>query len=278
MAKTLFHRFTMAQNIRTLFNVDNLPVPLRPLMSIFKKTFKADIRGTLINDVLSFDENFRSIEEKTTWTSQETLRLREPVYHLLRLWITANDPGMKDSPILYEAYSRTSIKRLGYTFHTDKTSSTDCDVLFNKDGYQRAARISEIFSHMRQHGRTGKIITQTFAVVKPYANLKQGQVPEDPYREFSVLGGRLYRNTFRPEVLLNIGDICHFIRYPWSLNRFLALPIDRVRSLQILPDQMLTSDPGFSAAMFTMMVIEGKKKTSRTNTVTWMLNQAIKYY
>lgn len=229
MAKTLFHRFTMAQNIRTLFNIDNLPAPLQPLVSIFKKTFQSDIRGTLINDVLSFDENFQGIEEKMTWTSQQTSRLREPVYHLLQSWIKTNDPDMKDSPILCEAYSRTSIGRLGHTFHTDQTSSTDCDILFNTDDNQTsAARVSEIFSHTRQHGSTGKIITQTFVVAKPYANLKPHQIPEDPYRAFPILDGRLYRNKFRPEILLNIGDIRHFIRYAWSSNCFLALPIDRV--------------------------------------------------
>jgi hypothetical protein len=235
MEKTMFQVFSMGQRLRTLFHIDRIPSSLHPLVSLCRTVFKSDIRGAALADALAFDETFQKQEEKVTWGPRDLSPLSPAAYQLLRNWIRHKDPDMRNEPIVSNAFSRTSIGRLGQLFQTSNISASNSQVVFTTtSGEWSAGTISEIFTHTRRR-QSGQVITETFVLVQELASLSASQVHLDNYRKFPVVGGRLFHNrTNYSPTLLNMNEIdCHFVscqeKIPGiSRSCILALPLDQV--------------------------------------------------
>lgn len=231
----MFKQFCMGQNLRALFSAQDIPPEIHPIISQYETTFTADIRGTFLNDDLGFNENFVKEEETAQWKASDLSILPNDIHGLLKQWITVRDPEYLNA-VPRTAYMRNKIGRLGQHFRPLSMSLADCNVIFNWHGHDQhwsAGSIQSIFSHTR-YAQGGARKTQTFAVVNEYSPLLQADIPKDHFRNFPVVGGRLfYRSPQRKVVLMSMDDIhCHFalsaIEVPGISEIVHVLPLDRV--------------------------------------------------
>lgn len=236
MEKTMVIRFCMGQNLRSLFHEQQLPPSIFALISQYEQTYHADIRGTLINDDLSFDTNFQQLPEKDTWETSDESRLPRPVFRLLRHWVEEHDREADIGPLSTNAFGRRKIGRLGETFQIPEASVGDSKILIHDGNAEMgwaAATVKSIFSHNRT--KNGRRIAQTFLVVQRYVPLTDVDARMDNFRKHSIVAGRLfYHKLDKSEVLITVDDIIsHFGSRELMIEGIsepciLALPLDRV--------------------------------------------------
>jgi len=213
--------------------MERVPKALHSIVDLFGKVFKSDIRGTYLNDALSYDERFKKVEEEVTWGQEDMDSLPSATYGLLRKWIHAYHPTI---PVVRAVYQRSSIDRLGQRFSISSQSVTDCHVVYRPEGEEWAAAcIIEIFSHTRTL-ENGTPRTQTFLLLNRYIPLSPSDAALDRYRDYPIAGGRLFYNAFEEDPIVLPLDMieCHFASYVREDDdvggtRLLALPLDKVR-------------------------------------------------
>lgn len=216
----MLRQFTRSQNLRAFLQPENLPASIHGLLPAYHKVFNSDLRGTLLHDTLTYDENYDRKAEIMTWSQREEQRLKAEVYDLLMNWVNRFDVNNKrrrsaalKEPCSARAFMRTQIKWLGQTFHThapalfgvDKVVSNSL-VIFpdgQGDGTWSAGRIRKIFSH--RHPNTSEYV-RTFFVIEEYAPLRPSDIPFDIYRRFPILGGRIFYNKFKGSLVLRSTD------------------------------------------------------------------------
>lgn len=245
MEKTFFHRFRMTQALKTFVSVDFLPDALHTLISLYENTFDTRLRGTVSEDILSFDKSFNLLDEHKTWNDSQLAHLSPESFHLLKTWIQNNDPGSRGRPISSSAYFRTTIIRLGQKFEISSISTTNSRVLYRRGRRANsetpldwdAAIISQIFSHTRERGIYGEK-TQTFVVVTPYESLPETLLADnkDPYRQYPIIANRLFCERLTNDMaIVPLEDVvCHFAYTPITLAEdfpmscMQAHPLDKV--------------------------------------------------
>jgi hypothetical protein len=234
----MFTRFCMGQNLRALFQLTQVPPSLRPLVENFLRVFRSDSRGTFLGDALAFDEQFRKMDEQTTWKPNDLSTLPDDTYLLLRRWISSHDRSMAQEPISDAAYMRTQVKNLDETLHTYSTSPTDSRIVYSASGAHAAdeewsaGQIAAIFSHTRRQP-TGRSVTQTFLLVNEYAPLRSTDSSQDHYRAFPHFGGCLFYDRFKSkQVLICLEDVkSRFVFTPQQVSgiKYMhALPLVKV--------------------------------------------------
>jgi hypothetical protein len=233
MEKTLFKRFCMAQNLHALFNEQQLPPTLYPLILEYERTFQSDIRGTLLSDNISFDVRFRQRGEEIDWTPRDLSKVPKEVQVLLQEWIQDHSLGSSLSVPL-SVYMRQKITRLGQNFRTSKTSKGDSNVVFKQSRHENwsAGSIKLIFS-FEQTARTNEKFIKTFFLVDEYPPLSPDQISVDHFRKFPAVGGRLFnKESSNRAVLVSIDEVaCHAATslYNVSDEEFIhVLPLDKV--------------------------------------------------
>jgi len=242
LEKTMFRKFCSAQNIRALFSINSIPDVLHPLIDLYKKTFGNDARGTRLRDIMAHDERFKLREERVTWTDKEMSALDPYVFQLLNRWLKEHDDDSLDNEqIDRRVFRRSRVQRVGQDFATAKTSIGDSHIIIQDPSNPldwHAGSIVEIFSHTREQ-TDGSLVTQTFAAVATYLPLSPRDVLEDHYRQYPVIGARLFYNRFGEELqLVELNTIkCHFGAYVTksSTNEelLLTLPLDKVCHISI---------------------------------------------
>ncbi|KAG2745834.1 hypothetical protein P692DRAFT_20849864 [Suillus brevipes Sb2] len=182
LEQTMFNRFCEAQNLRALFCAEKLPSELRELIPEYKRVFEGDIRGTLVNDMLAYDEHFNSRYAEVTWSEQ--------------------------------AFQHTYITRLGETFATASASARDSLVVYRSHNKERRyGRIHNIFSHT-QRGEDNIQRSLTFFVVAPFDCLSSRHA----FQGLSYAGCDVAHNRLsQPAVLVTNEDIVsHFACGPYE--------------------------------------------------------------
>jgi hypothetical protein len=216
LEQTMFNRFCEAQNLRALFCDEKLPPELRELIPEYKRVFEGDIRGTLVNDMLAYDEHSNSGHTEVTWSERDLTPLSHSNYGLLQEWYATRVPNVELSKIRPEAFQRTIIARTGETFATASASARDSLVFYRSHNMERRyGRIHNIFSHT-QRGEDNIQRSQTFFVVDPFECL-----PSHRRHAFQGLRGAgcdvAYNRLSQPAVLVTSEDIIsHFVCGPYE--------------------------------------------------------------
>ncbi|KAJ3551842.1 hypothetical protein NM688_g4476 [Phlebia brevispora] len=111
--------------------------------------------------------------------------------------------------------SRLHLRGVSYT--VSSRSHRDCNIYFHLEGAQTeaAGQIESIFRHTRTSD--SEELTETFIVVKRYAELSAQDAMHDPYRCYEWAGGRLYYNDLsasRPVLIHSEQLVSHISRTP----------------------------------------------------------------
>jgi hypothetical protein len=207
LEKTMFNHFCMSQKLRLLFHQQQIPQSIHPIISHYYKAFSSDIRGTLLNDNLAFDEDSANIPVK------KNLSILPKEYHsLLRQWLLSHDPDVSVTNIPLRASMRAKFQRFGQVFQAVMSSPRDSYIMYkdSTSGTRAAGCIRDIFTHARY--RHGSATVDTFFIVDTYMPLSSVHAEIDPYRQFPIVGGRLFYNSFlpHPTIILASDVMCHF--------------------------------------------------------------------
>jgi hypothetical protein len=230
----------MRQNLRSLFQRQQLPPAIHDIITYCDDTFNSDIRGTFSNDSMAFDEMFNQEDNVVSWKEKDLTLLPTEYYQLLQQWASQLDE--KASVLRRYAFMRTSIRRLGQVFHTATSSPRDsCIVYKNCDSEWSAGRIRAIFSHTRCRDVDANT-TDTFFIVDVYAPLSTAHAKFDNYRQFPVAGGSLFYHRFLPDpIILRDKDV--FSHCVFTLEK--VHNIDE-QCVHVLPMDKVSYFPGTS--------------------------------
>lgn len=109
----------------------------------------------------------------------------------------------------------SSVTRADIKFTDSTSSQTDCDVIVSlptsESREEVAGRIIAVFEHTRGDS-LGARVTETFISFRQFVPLSPVEVARDPFRRYSGLNARSYRNRLSDElVILKTEDIvAHF--------------------------------------------------------------------
>ncbi|PPQ76876.1 hypothetical protein CVT26_001467 [Gymnopilus dilepis] len=234
LEKTMMQKFCKGQILRHLLKPSGLPRELDELVKTWEKEYKADIRGTLRGDALTFNEWFAKVDETPTWGSHQLSVLPEDWYLQLQSWLRMNEPDYDFSQLSRSAFVRNKISRLGETYRTRDTTASDAYIYYRDlDGPWSAGLIQSIFSHTRTLS-SGTERTQTFLLVSQYRPLPTDKAHLDHFRSYPTVAGKIYQDAyFQGQAVITMEQvICHFGRGDLELPGmdcpcFVALPLDR---------------------------------------------------
>ncbi|KAJ2936177.1 hypothetical protein H1R20_g917, partial [Candolleomyces eurysporus] len=229
--KTMFTKFCCTQNLKVLYNKEDLPEALHQLVDIYEDNYASDLRGTRLSDVFSDQQLFGKVDEKAIWQSKDFSVLADEDFAMLREWMAKHHP--ENQVYSRHVVRRTAIHRFGHRFTTLHTSVDDSRVVFRqgeKAGWE-VGSILGIFSH----AVVGGPAKQTWALIQPFEDLRPEDTVRDHWRSYPVIGGCLFRNRWASSaVLVDVSHIrCHFA---WCVLEvegiegecLLALPLNKV--------------------------------------------------
>lgn len=232
MEATMFEHFVAGQRIRARIADRAIPPTEtdRLVRDTFTRVFQNENRGTLMNDLWSFDDKPPNTPDKSA--SKQVLLY--DIYALAKERIGNNPPGARfpDEPVLIQP----NLRYKGVTFSTYIDSPGNSNVVFGDypGGAWSAGRISTIFFWPSKS--PGTAITHIpLCVVEPLHALTEADARNDPYRLFrGDIVGRLFYASFSSSVVLRFEDIsCHFASTSFcsigDIRLVHVLPLDRVR-------------------------------------------------
>ena len=205
---TIFERFCEGQNLRAQFATDDMKKNLPKIQRAFSAAFQNDARGTLLNDMLAFEDS-----DKVKYGNTSKTSLLPPEHHALVLGYSTS--GIPVNPTRH-VFMQTSIQTQGMAFSTSKTSYGNSLVVYrHPDGCLsapwRAGKIVSIFVCKQPLGDNRSMMSGPFFVVENYTPLSDAEASHDCYRRYGDSGGRLFYPVHDGVVLLSIKDIiCHF--------------------------------------------------------------------
>jgi hypothetical protein len=235
LERTLLHRFCMRQNLRALFNTQQLPNELHPIITQYDKAFNSDIRGTLLHDNHAFNDALNSGKDDDTFNQINLTSLPKQHYKLLQKWVREHDDKSPERSIPNQVSFLSTFRRFGQVYQTADSSPRDSYVLYKDvSSTISAGRIQDMFMHSRTSAnKTDK--QQTFFVINPYQHLSSDHEKFDPYRQFPANAGQMYYDKFytKPVIVSCDEVLCHFVCTPEhiaGINEMCihVLPLDKV--------------------------------------------------
>ena len=182
----------------------NLP----KLQHAFSVAFQNDARGTLLNDMLAFEESDIFQYGNTSKTS-----LLPPEH--LTLLLKYRTSGLPINPTRH-VFMQTSVHTQSMTFSVSQTSHSNSLIIYRYPGDRssapwRAGKIISIFVSKQLPGDGRSLMTGPFFIVSDYCALSNEEASHDWYRKYGDAGGRLFHAVHGSSVLLSMRDIvCHF--------------------------------------------------------------------
>ncbi|KDQ06169.1 hypothetical protein BOTBODRAFT_181838 [Botryobasidium botryosum FD-172 SS1] len=224
MEQTVFQTFIRGSALRTLLHHEKFPKELRSLQEPFDKAFSGDIRGTLLNDILS---------------SQKSTRVKFKPGHLQRLptslmsafgsW--AADFTVSNPPKSLKSVFVAKFDLKGVVFATHEENPKNSYVIFLEDtsGEPMAGRIKYAFTDPRNPESDNLLLA-----MECWMPLGRKHAKFDYYRQYPVGGGRLYYDSFEAELRIvpTSSVISHVARTPYECEKIGTpcvhiLPLDR---------------------------------------------------
>ena len=228
LSPTLMTRFCQKQRLRALFDSLGPSDALSSIIQKFNHVFNSDLRGTVNEFLLGSDLGrlppLRDLQQQKTALSDE-------VSSLLGEWRRSTTSYFQGTFVRATFLPSYTVRDLHVT--TWRTSLGDSHVAFHeRDGTWSAGRVREIFVHVwyEQEGLRQK----AFLVVDVFTELSANDIPNDPYRRFSIAGGRMFLNRFSGSRVISDEELwCHFVRYDQlfpgtSTPCITAIPLNKV--------------------------------------------------
>lgn len=219
-------RFCQKQRLKTLFDSLGPSETLSGVMQRFNHVFSSDLRGT-VNEFLSDSDQLPSLQN----LRRQMITLSDEASCLLEEWRRSTTSHVQEAFVRAAFLSSSTIRNLRIT--TWRTSLGDSHVAFHeKDGTWSAGRVREIFAHI--WFEQGNLKEKVFLLLDVFSELSSDEAPNDPYRRFSIAGGRMFLERFSGSRVISDEEFwCHFARYdqplPGTFNPCVtAIPLDKV--------------------------------------------------
>ncbi|KAL6303846.1 hypothetical protein BKA93DRAFT_734280 [Sparassis latifolia] len=210
---TMLRRFCMRQNLRSLFNPESLPQSISSIIAPFISSFQSEHRGTLLQDMLAFEDPLGDPDLDNDELEKETRdfsRLGDQEWNALQSWFAGHN-------FIRPHINRYVVRNKKLEVQDDiykpvTTSRGDSYIVFQRadDADWRAGRVVDIFTHSYRQENID--VRRNFLLVEEYIALEIRHIQFDPYRKFPFVGGRLFYDKVRDQlIVLEVDEItCHF--------------------------------------------------------------------
>jgi hypothetical protein len=204
---------------------------MHSIITHYDHTFNSDIRGTLLQDNLIFNDSMK-LDVDQTKENTRPVSLPHQYHKLLQQWLHKHDQEIKSVP--NRGITVSKFRRFGQWYHTAVSSPRDSCILYKDSTSTQAGQIRDIFTHTRCR-KDGSEATETFVIIDVYKHLSPTHAAFDLYRNFTDVAGQIYYNEFSVEpVIVPCGAVLsHFICTPEDVpgidkQCIHVLPLDKV--------------------------------------------------
>ena len=228
LEKTLFERMCMIQRLRGLISsCEHLGHRLRPFADRLGQYLNPTLRGTVFEDLGSTDAERDSPQGEECWLEQDDLK------DLKELFIRTGKVFRESTATPAKARQYDKFRHHGSIFSPSSFSIRDSHVVIGTriPGPWHAGEIKQIFTVGFRSS------SEAYFVVQRFKELSAKEAEKDPYRQFPLVGGRLYHPELedKREVVMAREIIAHFAHTPYDEQTFgfpcfHALPLNKVRS------------------------------------------------
>ncbi|KIO05132.1 hypothetical protein M404DRAFT_9134 [Pisolithus tinctorius Marx 270] len=181
-----------ANLVACLFN-GNVPAALKELWPAFQQAFRADIRGTRINDILGFGNkaqlHLRRSSARGWQAKQDKQYMTLAMQHLK----TQNQADVGFA---------IKLCREGMCFQPSSRSPNDANVILqNANSVQdpQPARLLALFTHRRN-----PTAHEVYAIIERHVELSSDASARDPYRRFGFAAAGYIQNIYSSETHVQI--------------------------------------------------------------------------
>ena len=176
---TIFERFCEGQNLRAQFTTDDMKKNLPKIQRAFSAAFQNDARGTLLNDILAFEDG-----DTVKYSNTSRTMLLPSEQHILLLGYQTS--GRVVNPTRH-VFMQTSVQTQGMMFSTSKTSYGNSLVIYRHAGDDssvpwKAGKIVSIFMSKQPAGDNRPLMSGPFFVAENFRPLSNKEATHDCYR------------------------------------------------------------------------------------------------
>ena len=233
-------RFCEEQHLRALYSDNASLNAIQLLRPAFEKAYGTGNRGTLFGDMLAVGVSTEDGTIMPSWKLLESTELTETTAVLLSSWLKHHSgPSLQNkSARAFKTKQVNAIQSRDNIYKVADISERDSLVIFTKEGSSSwfAGQVEEIFLYGHQNGASIDL-AERFLVLAEFQDLPTQYQSLDPYRQFPIVGGRLYHAVRKKKrILLPFHNIsCPFAMTPHTLQTDLGafscvhvLPLDKV--------------------------------------------------
>ena len=243
LEKTLFEQMCMTQRLKahiSSYEVTGMGSPLKPFFDGFEGYLNPTVKGTLLENLTSVDTQQESFQGEECWLEKDVLkcleeylvRTRKSQNTRISRHVQGTETGADGKARQYNKFSyRRAI------FSPSSFSVRDSHMVIGRGAGTQACiphdwyagKIKQIFMHpFRSPSRV-------YFVIQKFKELFSQEALQDPYRQFPLVGGRLYHPELGEEIEVVASQeiIAHFAHTPhdeqdFGFPCFHALPLDKV--------------------------------------------------
>ena len=222
-------QFCEEQHLRALYSDNASSNAIQLLRPVFEKAYGTGNRGTLFSNMLAVGVSTEDGTITPSWKLLESTELTETIAILLFSWLKHHSrPSPQNKSVrAFKTKHVNTIQSHDNIYKVTDISERDSPIIFTKEGSSSwfAGQVEEIFLYGHQNGASIDL-AECFLVLAEFQDLPTQYQFLDPYRQFSIVGGRLYHAVCKKErILLPFHNIsCPFAMTPHTY------PPDRSRS------------------------------------------------
>ena len=231
LEKTLFERMCMMQRLKShVSSCERLQSRIEPFAHQLVNFLNPSVRGTLAESLTCLDTRREALKGEECWLEASVMKHLEA--HLIRVGKESQlvDPG-QSSMTHARARQYNKFSHRSAIFSPSTFSIRDSYVAVGKgvsEGWH-AGKIKQIFTHSVLQP------SEVYFVIQKFKELSPQMASRDPYRQFPLVGGRLYHPELEEELEIVTSQeiIAHFAYTPleeedFGFPCFHALPLDKV--------------------------------------------------
>lgn len=237
-------------NMRAFLSNPKATRYLGELIEAYRSFVNEDQRGTRIRDLVSLTAGNDGVGD--AGPRKTTIDLSKSAYSglltCLNAGITSNCPRFvpeltaKAAEQIFTSSRAIKCRKVvisGVSYQPRAISSKNSNIYFQPTSQSQptAGYIENIILHARKDP-SGRMVEETFLIVNRYQDLTPSEAQHDHYRQFPLVGGKLYHDTIlqEPHVIRPSSVICHCAKTTTHHDDIVGgilhiLPLDRVSLL-----------------------------------------------
>jgi len=205
-----------ANLVACLFN-GSVPAALKDLWPAFQQTFRADIRGTRINDILGFGNKAQLHLRRSSARGWQAKQDKQYMALAMQCLKTQNPAGMviwrsitfwqlTTLKYLSDVIFAVKLRQEGMCFQPSSHSPNDANIILQSvTSVQdlQPAHLLVLFTHRRN-----PTVHEVYAIVERHVELSSDASAHDPYRRFGfAAAGMLYYDRFHPPEVVETSNL-----------------------------------------------------------------------